>query len=174
MDDWCPILLPVSDGTVRVVCDPPGFETPQDVRALAIGAGGHSLAGWPVALGSDLQFMGRVVGDELTLVGGRYASVPKVWVQVVGRDGTIRRGADASHECCYGWAIAHDGTAYGTASAGEPPPDSRITAVGPEGELAGWPVQVEGRASAPAIGRDGRIVVSVGPAGGRLHRRPRI
>ena len=165
-DDWCTLLLPVDDGSVRVVCDPPGFETPQDVSALAIGAGGRSLVGWPVALGSDLQFDGRMVGDELTLVGGRYADVPRVWAQTVEADGTIRRGADAPHECCYGWAVAHDGTAYGTNSTAEAPHDSRITAVGPDGELAGWPVGIEGRTSAPAIGVDGRVVVAVGPAGG--------
>ena len=71
-----------------------------------------------------------------------------------------------SLECCYGWAIDNDGIAYGTASAAEPPQVSRITAVGPDGELAGWPVRIEGRASGPAVGLDGRIVVAVGPRGG--------
>ena len=104
-----------------------------------------------------------MVGDELTLVAGHYDTVPKVSVRHVEPDGTIRRGADVSQECCYGWALAPDGIAYGSVLDSAPPHDSRITAVDSLGQRAGWPVQIDGRTSAPALAQDGRIVVAVGP-----------
>jgi hypothetical protein len=162
MHDSCSLLPPLEDGSVLVVCDPPGFETPQDVRAFAFAPGGHSRAGWPVQLGSDLTITGRMVGDELTLVAGHYDTVPKVSLRLVAPDGTIRRGAAVSHECCYGWAVAPDGIAYGSVWDPELPPASRITAVDAAGERPGWPVELDGRASAPAFAPDGRIVVAVG------------
>jgi outer membrane protein assembly factor BamB len=170
MQDSCDLLLPLEDGSVLVVCDPPGFETPEDVRAFAFGPDGHPRAGWPVQLGRDLTITGRMVGDELTLVAGHYDSVPKVSVRLVAPDGTIRRGADVSHECCYGWAVAPDGIAYGSGWGPAPPYDSRITAVDPAGLRPGWPVEFGGRTSAPAFAPDGRIVVVVGPVAGDTSR----
>ena len=165
-DDWCTLLLPVADGSVRVVCDPPGFETPQDVSALAIGAAAARSSDGRSLWGPTCRSM---VGWSVTSWRSSVGAMPtsqesgcRPWRPTA----RSRRGADAPHECCYGWAVAHDGTAYGTNSTAEAPHDSRITAVGPDGELAGWPVGIEGRASAPAIGVDGRVVVAVGPAGG--------
>lgn len=163
MQDSCGLLLPLDDGSVLVVCDPPGFETSQDVRAFGFGLGGHPRAGWPIQLGRDLIITGRMVGDELTLVAGHNDTVPKTSMRLVGPDGAIRRGADVSQECCYGWAIAPDGIAYGSVWDSASPHDSRITAVDLAGERPGWPVEFDGRTSAPAFAPDGRIVVAVGP-----------
>lgn len=159
VDDSCTVLLPLEDGSVRVVCRPSVFETAEDVRAFAFDAGGYPLAGWPVQIGSGVNVAGRMVGDALTLIAG----VPSVSVRLLAPDGTIRQGAEVSHECCYGWAVAPDGIAYGSMWGPTPPYDSRITAVDAVGERAGWPVQFEGRTSAPAFAPDGRIVVAVGP-----------
>ena len=80
-------------------------------------------------------------------------------MQIVASDGTVRRrGADAPHECCYGWAIANDGIAYGSLQVAEPPYNSRMTAIGPDGQLPGWPVQLDGRASGPAATPDDRMI----------------
>ncbi len=166
IEDSCSLLMAHGDGTLRAVCDPPGFEPPQDVHAYAFTRGGRPLAGWPVQLGSDLQYTGRMVRNDLVLVAGRYDSVSKASMLAIGPDGAIRRGADASHECCYGWTISsdgisNDGIAYGHLPRAESPHDSRLTAVDFNGELEGWPVQVEGPVSNPASTSDGRIVVAV-------------
>ena len=163
MEDPCTGLFPVEDGSVRVVCRGAIFETSEEVRAYAFDAGGRPLAGWPVTIERGMNVTGRAIGNELTLAVGRYDNVPKMSMQTIAPDGMIRRGTEVATECCYGWSVAPDGIAYGTASAAEPPHDNRITAVGPDGELAGWPVQIEGRASGPAVGVGGRIVVAVGP-----------
>jgi WD40 repeat protein len=166
--DSCSLLLPLEDGSVVVVCDPPGFETPQDVRAFAFRAGGHPPAGWPVELGSDLSFTGRMVGDDLMLAAGLYG--PQVSMRVVSPDGKIRQGAEIAMECCYAWAVAPDGIAYSSGAAPEPPYDSHVTAVDLDGERPGWPVEFDGRTSTPAFTPDGRIVVTVGPPDGGSSR----
>ena len=165
MQDSCSLLLPLDDGSVVVVCDPPGFDGDQDVRAFAFGPGGHPRAGWPVVLGRDLSFTGRMVGDDLALAAGYYDNVAKASLRFVAYDGTIRQGAEVSDACCYGWAVAPDGIAYGGMWDSAPPHDSHLTAVDPVGQRAGWPVQITGRISSPAFTPDGRIVVAVGPVG---------
>ena len=65
----CDTLLPVDDGSVRVVCD--GTDLPRfdndmsDVRAFAFMPDGRPLAGWPVRLRPGT---GELVGGELTIL----------------------------------------------------------------------------------------------------------
>lgn len=166
LEDSCTHLMALDDGSVRAVCDTPGFEEPQAAHAYAFDASAHPLAGWPVQLGSDRRLAGRMIGNDLVIVVGRYGNDPKVSMQIVAPDGAIRRGVEIAQECCYRWEIANDGIAYRTFSVSEAPNSSRLTAMGPDGELAGWPVQLEGRASDPTIVPGGRIVVAVGPPDG--------
>ncbi len=168
----CGLLLPLDDGSVRVVCDATDTLQPEraDVRAFAFDASGRSMAGWPVQLGpavgegpSPPGYAGRVVGDQLTLFVNRFASS----VTTIAAGGSIRRGTDVPQTCCgIEWDVGPDGIAYGVDSvsglAGSSAEVSRITALDPDGVRAGWPVKFDGIASGPAFGPNGRIVVSVG------------
>jgi len=162
MDESCPILWPLEDGSVRVVCRPLIFEAAEDVRAFAFDADGHPLAGWPVTIGDRVNIAGRMVGDDLVLAVGRFDGVPKVSMQMVATDGTVRQGADVATECCEVWSVAPDGIAYASWGDAESSNDSHITSIGPSGGQAGWPVHLSGRVSAPAPAPNGRIAVTVG------------
>ncbi len=170
MRDSCNLLQPLDGGSVLVVCHTLRFEPPADVRAFAFEPGGHPRAAWPVQLGRGVPFTGRMVGDVLTLAVGDYDTVPTVSVLQVTPDGAIRRGTAAAHECCYGWTVGPDGTAYGSLSDPSSRQDSLITAVDSVGLQDGWPVLFDGRGSAPALAPDGRIVVAAGPFNGDSSR----
>jgi hypothetical protein len=157
----CRLLFPLEDGSVRVVCDPPGPQTePAHVPAFAFDSAGRSMAGWPVQLRPGYWNAGRVVGDELTLVTD--ARVP---VTTVAADGTLRSGTDVE-ACCGEWAVGPDGIVYGARSVSGGTEGSaevsQITALDLSGVRAGWPVKMDGIASGPAFGPGGRIVLTVG------------
>lgn len=168
----CGLLLPVDDGSVRVVCnadDLPGEFTgfsEAPVRAFAFDPGGRPLPGWPVDL--PCCFIGRVVEDTLT-VYGREISPDSVdgWIVSVAADGSVRNGERVTYaHCCEDiWAVGPDGVAYGAVlHPGEAPAasTSELAAVGPTGVPGGFPIAIDGIASEPAFDESGRIHVIVG------------
>jgi hypothetical protein len=146
--------------------------------AFAFDSEGSLLAGWPIV---DLccYFTGRVVGDELRLFAPQPlgdALVPGepfkngLLVTITG-DGELRRGVEVpmfeTRGSGAGWAVGPDGIAYGAMNPSpEPQPagESELAAIGGDGLRAGWPAKIDGLASEPAFGPDGRIVVTVGSA----------
>ena len=173
----CRVLLPVDDGSVRAVCSPEELnrELNSGMRAFAFDSSGKALTGWPVDL--DGSFTGRMVGDQLTLLGRRGNDVCDVGL-VCGEDsmvtvaatGAVRRGVGVPNvgTCCgTEWVVGPDGVAYGVTSLtgwdGDSSSEvSRITAVDLSGVRSGWPVRIAGIASGPAFGPGGRIVLTVG------------
>jgi hypothetical protein len=176
----CGLLFPVDDGSVRVTCDGtdlPQFENdPSDMRVFAFDASGHLMAGWPIQLRPG--FTGVMVGDELTLLASQWLTDTvstgvvshEIWVTAISADGSVRVGEKLPRvETCCGesWGVAPDGAAYGSFTVGERDVAgfdevSEVTALDLSGEHAGWPVTVDGSASAPAFGPDGQIVLTVG------------
>jgi len=168
----CASLLPVDDGSIRVVCLLPddqtvGGESP--VWAFAFDAGGNPMAGWPVEL--PCCFTARVIDDQLTVYGQEhFVTEPggKAWIVTVAADGTLRSGAPVPFgpNCCSAGAIGPDGVAYGVEPIGEwaygSVEMSRITALDTSGVQVGWPLSIDGIASGPAFGPDGRVVLTVG------------
>ncbi len=176
----CPLVFPVDDGSVRVLCD--GTDLPRfdndlsDMRAFAFDAGGRLMTGWPVQLRPG--FAGVMVGDELTLLATQWLTDTvvtgvvshEIWVTTLSADGSVRVGKKLPRiETCCGesWGVAPDGVAYGAFTVGERDlPDvaevSQVTALDLSGERTGWPVNVDGIASGPAFAPDGRIVMTVG------------
>ncbi len=175
----CPHVLPVRDGSVRVICDATDIARPEidaaDVRAYAIDGAGRLLPGWPVELRPGLT--ARVIGDDLrSLSMEALTDVEEVgqvdaeeWTTSISAKGSVRDGVrmQTVATCC-GRDTAFDpiGIAYGTESVGRwdagDPEVSRITALGLAGPVAGWPVMVEGSSSRPSFGPVGRIVIVVG------------
>lgn len=178
----CEGLLPVDDGSVRLLCT---LENPEGnrfsgVRAYGFDSKGGTLAGWPIDLadhGADGYFAGRVLGDELTVLAwetlgdqiqeGQPAG--NAWIVRAAADGTVRGGAKVPYgtACCSDtWAVGPDGVAYGTIQhVADPPAEttSELAAVSPEGVASGFPVAIEGIASEPAFDAAGRIHVTVAP-----------
>lgn len=177
----CELLLPVADGSVRLLC---AVENPLGnrfggIRAYAFDSTGRLLAGWPIDLadhGADGYFAGRVIGDELTIIvwkslGDQIETgqpAGNAWIVEFASDGTVRDGAKVAYgtDCCSDtWAIGPDGVAYGTVhhvadtAAGT---SSGLEALGPAGVPAGFPVGIDGIASEPAFDAAGRIHVTVG------------
>jgi outer membrane protein assembly factor BamB len=160
--------LPVADGSVRAVCD--ATDPPTDVRAFAFDAGGRSMAGWPVQLRPGHHTVGRVVGDVLM-------TFTDSTMTTIAADGAIQRGVRVPNiETCCGdeWAVGPDGIAYGvvpvsgfTEGSAEV---SRIAAVDLSGMRSGWPVNLDGMASGPAFGPDGKIMLTVGSFAGETSR----
>jgi hypothetical protein len=158
----------VADGSVRAVCD--ASEPTTDVRGFAFDARGRSMAGWPVQLQPGRKTAGRVVGDVLTVFTASALTT-------VAADGSIQRGVGVPNvETCCGdeWAVGPDGLAYGavpvTGSIEGSAEVSRIAAVDLSGMRSGWPVNIDGIASGPAFGPDGKIVLTVGSFAGRTSR----
>ena len=127
-------------------------------------------SGWPVDL-PFTYFTGRVVGDELTLFAqGPLGDVieegqptDEAELMIVGADGTVTGGVGVT--CCGRmWAVGPDGVAYGVVPASmDPSPQERlsgITALDLSGVRAGWPITIDGIASGPAFGPDGRIALT--------------
>ena len=173
----CGLVLPVDDGSVRVLCSPDDLnrELNSGMRAFAFDSTGRLLPGWPVDL--DGSYSGRVIGNELRLFGVGYFSdvVEKGkpshegWLVTVAADGAVRSGARTPlfETCCVEkWTVGPDGIAYGLLSDGKWPDEStgpsRITAIDLSGVRSGWPVKINGSASLPAFDAAGRIHVIVG------------
>ena len=168
---YCRLLLPVDDGSVRVVCyiGDPNADGAMPVWAFAFDAGGRPLAGWPVDLTccSDGLVIGRVIGDTLTVHERQYrGDSVDGWIVSVAADGTVRNGERVTYSnCCSDiWAVGPGGVAYrivlhfddtGAATTSE------LVAVGPTGLFAGFPVVIRGIASKPAFDAAGRIHVTV-------------
>jgi hypothetical protein len=189
----CGLLLPVDDGSVRVVCD--GIDLPQyendvsDVRALAFDQRGRLMAGWPVLLRPTWPnyAAGYVVGRELMVLEQQtLTDTPspdrashEVWVTSIAASGMVESGVRVPmfETCCReGWAVGPDGVAYGVAHhfgvAPSAPKSSELLAVGPDGVPSGFPVAIDGLASRPAFDRAGRLyltVVQLPDGGTRTH-----
>lgn len=181
---WCDQLLPVEDGSVRVVCtmrNPDGnmFEP---VSAFAFDRNGRLRSGWPVTV-EGFYRTGRVVGEDLTLFVMRSLGDVEVEGQptfdgglvTIAANGGIESGTRVTEpgHCCM-WIVRRDGNGYGVS----PPrtdvsPQARVSsvvAVGRSGVLAGWPVSFEGIASAPTSAADGSMLVAVASAEGSTSR----
>ena len=142
----CELLLPVGDGSVRVVCT---LENPGNLYdpmgAFALDAKGAMLAGWPAVLGCCITD-GHLVGDALVLLAsspttdvepvpaGQPVSIQQV--STVAADGSIRRGVQVPM-----FANEPDGVADNIAL------------------VSGFEDGIESR---PSLGPDGRIVITVG------------
>jgi hypothetical protein len=172
--DSCGSLLPVADGSVRVVCSgqPRGGDAnAASARAFAFDSSARAMPGWPVDIedGSD----GRMVGDDLTMlanrllnVGGEAGELWPVALVVIEPDGRVRKGVEVPFACCdSAWAVGPDGIAYGTthrdwSSATSVKTD--VTAFGPDGPRPGWPVTIDGNASELMFDARGRVYLVVG------------
>jgi hypothetical protein len=181
----CGLLLPVNDGSVRVVCD--GTDLPQfendlsSVRAFAFDQGGQLMAGWPVLLRPTWPTeVGSVVGQELTVLEQQMLTdTPSadrashdVWVTTIEPSGAIQSGVKVPmFETCCEWAVGPDEVAYGVirhfGDAPSTPKSSELLAVGLEGVPRGFPVPIDGLASRPAFDAAGRLHVTVVQLDGR-------
>ena len=177
----CGLLLPVADGSVRVVCMPDDLNQELNVgmRAFAFDAQGAALGGWPVDVVGASE-AARMIGDDLTL----FPVSPLTDVEVDGqptaqgsivsiaRDGRVLTGeAVPMDQTCCGDRLGIDGNgdAYGVWTVDESDV-GRISSAGPSGVRGGWPVDIAGRASGPAFQADGRTVVFVGTAARKTSR----
>ena len=184
---FCERLLPVDDGSVRVICtlENPDGDMFSPTGAFAFDSNGRPLAGWPVAL-QGFTFMGRVVGDELALLaagplGDVIDAGPPTYeaglMTVAAAAGALRSGARVPMDEVWWravWALGADGVAYGVAPASaDPSPQKRvswITALDLSGVRPGWPVSFDGFPSGPAFGPDGRIMLTVASSVARTSR----
>ena len=181
----CDAILPVADGTVRVVCGLGGTS----MRAFAFDGHGRALAGWPVRLtgsGSHL-YPPRPVMRGTTIVGVQGG---RGWVRryAIAENGRVRYGTKVSAPTydspCYAdrhWApvslLGPDGTGYlwsytmaATGSGTCRFVSSRYVAFDDRGARPGWPVTVAGESSEPAIGPAGRLYATQGSQGRRPSR----
>jgi hypothetical protein len=171
----CELLLPLADGSVRVVCtlENPEGNTFSPIGAFAFDSTGRLLAGWPVDLGDrgvEGYSAGRVVGDELTVYAwATFGDAPEAgnaWVMSVAADGAIRNGTKVPFvNCCdQRWAIGPDGVAYGSINQygkdASAPKSSKLVAVSFAGAGAGFPIAIGGLASEPGFDAAGRIHVT--------------
>jgi hypothetical protein len=157
---------------VRAVC---ATYQPEGTRAFAYDAAGRQLAGWPVdlPLGSVYEWwLGgpRLVDGQLYLVIASYNPASARLVRV-SADGSVRTSASlpgpGGDEVYEDAAIAPDGTAYlMTYTYAADDHATEITAADLGGLKPGWPIRVGGEASAPSLGPDGRIYLTVGQPGG--------
>jgi hypothetical protein len=184
----CGLLLPVNDGSVRVVCNATDLPQPEDdqaeVRAFAFDADGRMMAGWPVQLrlGWPAGYAGYMLGDELIhFVEQRLPHTPgtdtdsyEAWVTRVAANGSIRTGVRVPRietGCCARWAVGPHGVAYGVVhqfgESPSAPKSSKLLALDVAGVPSGFPVTLEGIISPPAFDPFGRIhlTVDMGPDG---------
>lgn len=172
----CDQLLPVDDGSVRLLCtlENPEQNIVRGVRAYAFDSAGVMLAGWPIDL--DDYFAARVIGDVLFVHSQRpFGDDVEVgqpagnsWMLEIAADATVRVGelVEYTLDCCLNsWAVGPDGISYGTTHRfgdASTAPTSELTGVGFNGTPAGFPVEIDGIASKPAFDEGGRIHVTVG------------
>lgn len=172
----CDQLLPVADGSVRLLCtlENPARNIVRGVRAYAFDAAGAILPGWPIDL--DDYFAARVIDDVLYVHGQRpFGDDVEVgqpagnsWMLAIAADASVRIGdlVEYKLDCCLNsWAVGPDGVSYGTTHKfgdASTAPSSELTAVGFEGIPAGLPVAIDGIASKPAFDEAGHIHVTVG------------
>lgn len=188
----CGLLLPVDDGSVRLVCFgadlPQRGGDPSRVRAFAFDTGGRPLAGWPVELpfGWPAGFVGSMVGNKLMhfteqrrgLDVGSGSVSYEAWVTSVAVDGTLRSGVRVprveSACCAEQWAVGPDSVAYGAihkfGESSEEQKSSELLAVGFAGAPAGFPIEIDGLASEPSFDAAGRIHVTVNAGPDRTAR----
>ena len=177
----CEQLLPVDDGSVRLLCTPKSLDGNElaVVRAYGFDSSGGLLAGWPVDLdryGADGYFAGRVIRDELTVLAwttrDHAQETVSAWIMTVAADATVRSGTKVPFvNCCDPrWAIGPDGVAYGSINqsggSAEAPKSSELMAVSLAGVTAGFPIAIDGIASEPAFDALGRIHLTVLPLHG--------
>ncbi len=163
--DDCDQLLPVEDGTVRLLCHrPPSNNDAAAVRrSFALDAAGRSLPGWPVDV--DNGTLGQMVNQSLVLlvnpllyVGGEAGQSWPVSVTVIDVDGSVETGEDIPFVCCdLAWAVGTDYLAYGTryrdwTSATSVKTD--ITGFGLGGARPGSPTTIDGIGSELAFDVD--------------------
>jgi hypothetical protein len=116
-----------------------------------------------------------VIGEGLTVIEGQWLTDTsntgrvsrEAWVTIVTANGAFRSGTPAPLVENYDeWTVGPDGIGYGIALvsgwAEGSAEVSQITALDISGVREGWPVKIDGIASGPAIGRGGRIVLTVG------------
>ena len=169
----CGQPLPVEDGSVRIVCT---LENPQGnmynpISAFAFNSTGQQLTGWPIQL-PGTAYTARVVGDVLTLI----ETIPlgdvipegqpshTVGLVTVAEDGSVRRGVPIPAVPAWPgdrWAIGPDGVAYGVQGSVASQKVNQVTGIDLTGVRAGWPISIDGIASAPTFGPDGQIVLTV-------------
>ena len=180
----CDAPLPAGDGSIRIICRTPGQSGEQLAvtdRAFAFAPDGTPLAGWPVDLPDVRRSAGRVIGDELRFVAVQEPtdgdtsenSSHEAWMTGIGPDGVVRNGAHlqlAQGCCARSWLVGPAGDAFlvdypsGTASEQA---TTQILGIDMGGAKPGWPATIDGVASEPAFGPDGRLYATVGsPRGG--------
>lgn len=181
----CSQVLPVVDGSVRVICsgENPGGDMFDPIGIFAFDPDGRSLSGWPVQA-PGFQVQGRVVGTDLVLVArGSLGDVidegqpdHDVGIVTIAADGALTSGVrlPITQGCCDVWGVGPDGIAYGVVPAtADPSPQQRlswIAALDATGVRAGWPVTFDDIASGPAFGANGRTLVLVGSVTGPTSR----
>jgi Putative zinc-finger len=170
--ELCDQLLPIANGSVRLLCHRPASEEGLGgmiTRVHAFDANGQPLPGWPVEI--DDVVVGRMVGDDLVLLVKPYVGdvsemdTPEpVFMGIVAADGTSRRGAEVSFECCeHSWAVGPDGTGYGTTHRDwETSVTTDVAGFDTGGLRAGWPITVEGNLSELAFDTEGRVFAVLG------------
>jgi hypothetical protein len=185
----CDQLLPVADGSIRLLCTLENGDTNSlVVRAYAFDSKGRPLAGWPIDLdryGADGYFAARVIGDELTVLASKSLGNQikqgqpsgNAWIATIAADGTVGGGVKVPYggDCCSNaFVMGPDGVAYGTThQVGETPStpkSSALLAVSSAGVPAGFPLAVAGIASVPAFDAVGRIHLNVNDGPDRLTR----
>jgi anti-sigma factor RsiW len=168
----CDQLLPVTDGSVRLICHRPAAEEGLGgmiTRVHAFGANGRPLPAWPVEIEDVVT--GRMVGSELTLLIKPYVGdvsetdTPEtVLLATVAADGSVQSGPDVQFDCCeHSWAIGPDGIGYGTTHRDwDTSVKTDIEAFGLDGLRIGWPKTIDGNASDLAFDAEGRVYAIVG------------
>lgn len=168
----CDQLLPVTDGSVRLICHRPAADEGLGgmiARVHALDANGRPLPAWPVEIEDVVT--GRMVGNELTLLIKPYVGdvseteTPEtVLLATVGADGSVRSGPDLQFDCCeHSWAIGPDGIGYGTTHRDwDTSVKTDIEAFGLDGLRIGWPKTIDGNASDLAFDAQGRVYAIVG------------
>jgi hypothetical protein len=183
----CEHVLPVDDGSVRVVCDATDLSQPDndlpDVRAFAFDANGRLMAGWPVQFRPAMS--ARIIDDHLSILAFHLLTDTtdiglvshEAWLMTVDSDGSIRNGTKVPmvESCCgQAWAIGPDGVAYGAnhdwGDTPEAPKSSALLALDFDGPQAGFPVRVDGMLSRPAFDDSGLIHVTVNEGADRMSR----
>jgi len=177
----CEQLLPVDDGSVRILCTLENRDGSNlaVVRAYGFDSEGRPLAGWPIDLdryGADGYFAARVIGNELTVLAWKSLGneikqgqpAGNTWITTVAADGTVRDGAKVQYgtNCCTNaFAVGPDGVAYGTThqfgQSPSAPKVSELLAVTVAGVRAGFPVAIAGIASVPAFDAGGRLHLTI-------------